>query len=213
MDDGEPHPLDGCDEAECYRIMMAERTELIKARRETEDNFIKTIVQLSAALLVLIVGYVIELGSGFSGWRLFFASFALLLLVAAVMLGIFEQYFSSKAYLSQQQQMEAYYQRQTTVFSEPRENACVRRAQISAFICFVLSLLLLVALAILTMGPFYEQQSATATATATATAAPATATASSPPATAASSPAAAGAGSSVGGRDEIGSTVDAATTS
>ena len=39
------HPLDPCDPDQCYQTMMSERTALITARRESEDNLIKTVIQ------------------------------------------------------------------------------------------------------------------------------------------------------------------------
>ena len=55
-----PHPLDDCDENECYKTMMAERTVLIAAQRDAQDNLIKTIIQLSSALIALMAGFITQ---------------------------------------------------------------------------------------------------------------------------------------------------------
>jgi hypothetical protein len=54
------HPLDNSDPDQCYAVMMSERTTLITAKRESEDNLIKTVVQLSSAMIVLAAGLAIH---------------------------------------------------------------------------------------------------------------------------------------------------------
>lgn len=174
------HPLDGCDESECYQTMMAERNELIKARRETEDNFVKTIVQLAAALLVLLTGYVVDRKITVEGWVFWATAGALVSLVLSVAFGLFEQYFSSKAYLAQQAMVEAYYQKEISTFTEPPANRYVRRTQISAFICFLITLTLLSAVAVQQIGKDRGEQLPSTSSSSSAASASAPATSSAP---------------------------------
>jgi hypothetical protein len=51
------HPLAGLDPHACYQTMMTERTSLITARRESEDDLVKTIVQISTSLIALTAGF------------------------------------------------------------------------------------------------------------------------------------------------------------
>lgn len=211
-DSVQKHPLDECDPSECYQTMMSERTELIKARREAEDNLVKTIIQLASALLVLLAGFSVESKVHLGGLSFMFFVAASLLLVISVTAGLAEHYFSSKAYLSQQQLVEQYYTKVISEFSEPPENRKVRLAQLVAFGSFLVSLTLITAIAIAKVGiPHDEASAAASTATAAASTAASTATAASTTAAAAS---AHGATERSGqpASDQIGRTVDATTT-
>lgn len=139
----EPHPLDGCDEDECYKVMMAERNVLITARRETEDNLIKTIIQLSSALIALMAGFASQSQSALTVASLVAFSLSVSAFGLAILFGLGEQYFSSKAYLEQQSTLERYYRKEVQDFSEAKYNKFVRITQISAFISFVMALLAL----------------------------------------------------------------------
>jgi uncharacterized membrane-anchored protein YhcB (DUF1043 family) len=179
------HPLDGCDEDEIYKVMMSERTELVKARREAEDAVVKTIIQISSALVALIAGFIsqanVHIGQGLAKYLVF----VVVALICALTVGLLEQYLSSKAYEAQQKLVEDYHQKKIAEFDEPRENGWVRRCQKVAFVAFVVGLILLGLFAFLQSEASSNDQTATtttatttaATATATATAATATATA------------------------------------
>ena len=135
-----PHPLDPCDPEECYKTMMAERTALITARRESEDNLIKTIVQVAAALIVLMAGFVSQAKVEITGWSLILFGITLVAMIAAIVAGLTEQYFSSKAYLEQQGLVEDFYQKKIWTFGDPPSNKWVRKAQVTAFSCFIAAL-------------------------------------------------------------------------
>jgi len=162
------HVLDGCNPDDLYKTMMSERTELVKARRESEDNLVKTIIQLSATLIVLISGFVTQTSVKiyYSGMWILAAS--LFSMVIALCCGLSEHIFSSKAYFAQQMLVEKFYTKQINEFSEPYANKWVRRFQAWAFFSFVTSLVILSIFAFSqTREKIHEQQSAPAAATTT----------------------------------------------
>ena len=154
----EPHPLEGCDEKECYDTMMSERTELIKARREAEDNLVKTVIQLSSALMVLLAGYAVGEDSSLEGmlYWLFFA--ATILLSVSVVSGLGEHRYSSKAYEAQQELVEKFYTKKISCFEEPKANKLVRALQKLQFFAFAVSLVLVGLIAVLKIGLSNERQ-------------------------------------------------------
>lgn len=93
------HPLDDCDPAECYQTMMSERTELIKARREAEDNLVKTIIQLSSGLVVLLAGFSVQSTVSLSGFVYVLFVIATVGLAISVSAGLTEHYFFRKLIL------------------------------------------------------------------------------------------------------------------
>jgi hypothetical protein len=140
---GAPHPLDDCDPDACYQTMMSERTSLITARRESEDNLIKTVIQLAAALLALLAGFISQAQIAVSQCALVLFGTALASLMISIVAGLCEQRFSSNAYLQQQKLVEDYFQKKISDFAEPAANDAVRKAQATAFITFVAALLCL----------------------------------------------------------------------
>ncbi|MGY4397713.1 hypothetical protein ACVWZA_002910 [Sphingomonas sp. UYAg733] len=173
------HPLDGCDADECYKTMMSERTELIKARREAEDHLIKTIIQLSAALIALIAGFLAQTNILIDLNFLLLFSSVLILFILALTAGLAEQFFSSKAYQAQQIILEKYYNKEINEFSEPKANWWVRFFQLSSFSFFVLALITLACFAIIQAGKredVRKQQSQPASSTSTSAASSSAAT-------------------------------------
>lgn len=164
-----PHPLDGCDSAECYQIMMTERTELIKARRETEDNLIKTIIQLSSALIVLMSGFIVQSKINLSQRTLLEFSLVILFMMLSIIFGLTEQFSSSRAYLAQQILVEQYYTKKISVFREPSVNTVVRCAQAAAFFFFVLALIILGVFAVTQAGAKTDVEQQTTTISPTST--------------------------------------------
>ena len=144
---------------------MSERTDLIKARREAEDNLVKTIVQLSATLIVLLAGFLTQTSVRIYSGNSWMLAVVVLLLIFSLVAGLSEHIFSSKAYLAQQILVEKFYNKEINDFSEPSANRWVRRFQVSAFIFFVGSLSILGFFAFSQMrDKIYEQATATATA-------------------------------------------------
>lgn len=162
----DPHPLDGCDAEELYKVMMSERTELIKARRESEDNFVKTIIQLSSALLVLLAGFSVNSKDklNLSSETLF--QFCAIATMAAIIFGLLEHHFSSKAYQRQQELLESYYSKNIKAFSEPIENFYVRLLHILQFLAFALALLLVAIFASSQVGENHDREKSSAARTA-----------------------------------------------
>jgi hypothetical protein len=138
-----PHPLDDCDEGDCYKTMMAERTVLIAAQRDAQDNLIKTIIQLSSALIALMAGFSTQSKLSFSALSSSVFSISLASLGIAIVSGLTENFYSSKAYSEQQKILEDYYSKYISEFREARSNKLVRRAQLCAFTFFVIALLCL----------------------------------------------------------------------
>ena len=202
------HPLDDCDPTECYQTMMSERTELIKARREAEDNLVKTIIQLSSALVVLLAGFAVQSKVDLVGLPYWLFVLATICSAVAIAAGLAEHFYSSKAYLAQQKLVEDYFSKRISSFSEPKENAQVRKAQLAAFASFLVSLGLLGIIAISKAGVSYGQPAASTSASSAA----ATAAAAAAPATAVrATTTGIGRIHRQGGSDEVGGTVNAAT--
>jgi hypothetical protein len=170
-----PHPLDGCDEDKCYEIMMAERSVLITARRESEDNLIKTIIQISSALIAVIAGFASQSDFSLTGCQISLFIFLILSLCLAIIAGLAEQFFSSKAYQEQQKMLEDYFGKDIDNFSEAPSNKRVRSAQVSAFVFFVMSLGVLGIFAVVEVTGNSDAQQPAASATPTSAASATTA--------------------------------------
>lgn len=166
MTDGQisPHPLDPCDPDQCYQTMMTERTALITARRESEDSLIKTIVQLAAALIALMAGFISQSKFDLSGSSKALFGTTLIAMVLSIIAGLTEHYFASKAYLEQQKLVEDFYQKRIATFADPPSNRRVKLAQLTAFLTFVAALLSLSLFAILNAGDNHVEAQRSATA-------------------------------------------------
>lgn len=139
----QPHPLDGSDPHECYNVMMAERVELIKARREAEDGAIKTKTQISSAILVIFSGYSINFTGNVAALEALLLSFCALFLMLTIILGIAEQRYASSAYKEQQVILEQYFQKKIGEFSEPPANRKVHLLQKWCMISFISAMLMM----------------------------------------------------------------------
>lgn len=144
---GDSHPLAECDDEALYKAMMSERTELIKARRESEDNLVKTIIQLSSALLVVLAGFAVNTDHTFSSFKYYGFSITFIFLIMSIAAGLFEHLASSKAYLDQQRSVEFFYTKKIREFSEPVANMYVRFFQKSQLTLFTLSLIFVAGIA------------------------------------------------------------------
>ncbi|MFO6446424.1 hypothetical protein ACLBKU_04700 [Erythrobacter sp. NE805] len=168
LDPSNAHPLDGCDPDELYKVMMAERTELNKARRESEDNFVKSIIQLSSGLLLLLAGFAVNARDKLTdaSESLFgFCAFSLLISICA---GLAEHHLSAKAHQRQQEIVERYYTKVIKSYSEPLENFYVRMAQLIQFLAFAAALLFLMIIAASQIGETNVRQEKQYTATSAA---------------------------------------------
>jgi hypothetical protein len=120
--------------------MMAERTALITAKRETEDELVRTLIKLSSASLLLIPGLLFakEGNTEFivNGWlELGAIAFVLCLLCAML-----EQFLSSKAYDRQIKISMDFYQKRSEKTSDEVFSACVRWTQSIAFLLFAIGI-------------------------------------------------------------------------
>ena len=195
------HPLDECDPTDCYQTMMAERTELITARRQAEDGFIKTIIQLSSALIVLMAGFIAQRSDVLSDESLVLIRCSIASLILAVIFGIGEQVASSVAYQNQQVQLENYYGKRIDHYKAPNANVWVRWFQAISLMFFAGSLILLGFFAFQKKVENKHEQRSSASASAS-TSAPTSAPASAPaPAPAPSASAAISTSSRVDGKN------------
>jgi hypothetical protein len=144
--------------------MMSERTSLITARRESEDNLIKTIIQLGSALIVLISGFVSQTTVSIGDAELALFIITLVGLVISIVAGLTEQYFSSKAYEEQQRLVEDFYQKAIATFGPAPSNKWVRISQLVAFATFVFALICLGSFALLRAGDTNDQRESAVTA-------------------------------------------------
>ena len=160
------HPLDDSDPDQCYKVMMAERTVLITARREAEDNLIKTIIQLSVALIVLMAGFITQADVSISEHTRILFGATIILFGLAIIMGLSEQWLSSKAYEQQQQLVEDFYNRKIAEFSPIRISNYVRATQTFALALFVIALAILSIFAFMQAGAKTDDKQRDPTATA-----------------------------------------------
>jgi hypothetical protein len=151
------HPLDGCDPADCYKTMMAERTALVTARQDIENHLVRTVIQIASALIVLMAGFVTQKSLDMDCVARIIFSCSLIGLVISIIAGLGEHWFASQAYLSQQIMMEDYYNKKISKFSDPIENKHVKRCQLFLFLSFILALVLLSVLAVIQTGVISDE--------------------------------------------------------
>jgi len=145
------HPLDEKDEWECYDNHIAERNRLIESKRNSEDNFVKTVIQLSSAIALLVPSFLFSIPkSNLGASNLLIFGLALVLL--SLLSGLAEQFLSSLAYGKQIEKTDAYYSKKTSDVSLPVVSKCVKAALIATFMTFFFGVLSL-SLAFL-LGPW-----------------------------------------------------------
>ena len=149
--------------------MMAERTVLIAAQREAQDTLIKTIIQLSSALIALMAGFITQAKFGLTDTNLVVFSVSVLSFAASIVFGLMENFFGSKAYKEQQIMLEDYYGKYICEFAEAKWNKWVHRAQLGAFLFFVIALLFLAIFGLLEAKGKSDVKQSTATPTAATT--------------------------------------------
>lgn len=145
------HPLDGRDEWECYDQHIAERNKLIEGKRNAEDNFVKTVIQLSSAIALLVPGFVMTQHAHPARPSTLLV-IGLMLTFLALIGGLSEQFLSSLAYGKQIQKTDDYYAKKSSDVSPPAMSKAVAVALFAAFSCFLGGVLVL-SIALLT-GPW-----------------------------------------------------------
>lgn len=138
----ESHPLDGRDDWECYDQHIAERNKLIEGKRSAEDNFVKTVIQLSSAIALLVPGFIISQRQPvLTASPLLIAG--LVLIFCALLSGLSEQFLSSLAYGKQIEKTDDYYEKRTSDVSPPALSKAVAVVLFSAFAFFLVGVLVL----------------------------------------------------------------------
>ncbi|MFA7596296.1 MAG: hypothetical protein WCY92_08060 [Novosphingobium sp.] len=130
------HPLDGKDEWECYDQHIAERNRLIEGKRNSEDNFIKTVIQLSSAIALLVPGFLYS-QERMSSQPSNLIILGLSLIFLSLLAGLSEQFLSSLAYSKQIQKTDEYYKKKTSDVSPPALSKIVSICLFSTFATFL----------------------------------------------------------------------------
>lgn len=130
------HPLDGKDEWECYDQHIAERNRLIEGKRNSEDNFIKTVIQLSSAIALLVPGFLYS-QERMSSQPSNLIILGLSLIFLSLLAGLSEKFLSSLAYAKQIQKTDEYYKKKTSDVSPPALSKIVAICLFSTFATFL----------------------------------------------------------------------------
>ena len=124
------------DEWECYDQHISERNRLIDGKRGAEDNFIKTVIQLSSAIALLVPGFMLTLsGEGHNPSKLLLTGLGLIFL--SLLAGLSEQFLSSLAYGQQIKKTDDYYTKKTSDVSPPALSKVVQASLLIAFVTFL----------------------------------------------------------------------------
>lgn len=135
----QPHPLHGVDEWECYDQHIAERNKLTSAKREAEDGFVKTIIQLSSAIVLSVLA-VLSLNKAEVKEPSYYLIGGIILVSLSLLCALSEQFLSSLAYEKQIAKTDAYYTRKSSDITPPKISHCVRAFLASAFALFLLGI-------------------------------------------------------------------------
>jgi hypothetical protein len=154
-----PHPLDDRDPDACDSVMRSERTLLITAKRESEDNLLKAIVQLASALIVLSAGFVSQAKTSFSVTEAYILVGTLVCLCGSISSALLEQRLSAKGYEQQIVAVTSYYTKQTDKLETPILNKWVERVMNLSFILFTIGLILV---AVFAFGRSMEEKNGAA---------------------------------------------------
>lgn len=136
------HPLDGKDEWECYDQHISERNRLFEGKRSAEEHFVKTVIQLSSGIALLVPGYLtasVEILKTPSNLLIGGLTFIFL----ALTFGLTEQYFSSLAYSQQIKRTDAYYRRETSDASPSAFSKALSICLLLCFTCFLVGIFFL----------------------------------------------------------------------
>ncbi|MBC2776453.1 hypothetical protein [Parasphingopyxis marina] len=136
------HPLRKVDKWERYDQLLEELNYLTQAKRETEDGFVKTIIQLSAAILLLVPTFFSSQAlQGQKPSNILICGLSLIAI--SLLASLSEQYLSSRAYTSQISKTEKYYKMEISDIDPPDISLWVSRLLLTSFAGFILGILLL----------------------------------------------------------------------
>jgi hypothetical protein len=121
--------------------MMAERTALITAKRETEDELVRTIIKLSSASLLLLPSLLFLQKDNIIIYLNIWLIIGAISFTACLLCAMLEQFLSSKAYDRQIRISMSYYRRLSTITSDEIFSACVRWTQTIAFGLFAFGII------------------------------------------------------------------------
>jgi hypothetical protein len=124
-------------EWDCYDQHISERNKLITAKKEAEDGFIKTIVQLSSAIVLGVPGVLI-FNDGATRNPSTPLWVGILIVGVSLIFALSEQFLSSVAYRHQIAKTDAYYGKETVDIGPPPISRYVQRAITMAFLTFIL---------------------------------------------------------------------------
>ena len=132
----DPHPLDSVDQWECYDQHISERNKLISAKREAEDGFVNTIIQLSTAIVLAVPGLMALNKEGLREPTGLLIS-GIVLVSVALLAALCEQFLSSIAYEKQIEKTDAYYKKESSDVTAPKTSKYVKLCLALAFISFL----------------------------------------------------------------------------
>ena len=140
--DTQGHPLDGVDEWERHDQHLSERNTLICSKREAEDGFVKTIIQLSTAIVLAVPG-LMALNRDIILKSYFLLVAGIFLVSLALVSALCEQFLSSVAYEKQIEKTDAYYTKKSTDTSAPQASRFVKYCLLTSFVTFLTGILLI----------------------------------------------------------------------
>lgn len=137
------HPLADVDPWVRYDAHMDERKHLIACKREAEDGYIKTIIQLSSAILLLVPTALASSGTSAISRISAVTIFGFVFISISLIISICEQYFSLIAYKRQIQKTEDYYLMKSGDINPPKIAKAVEMAISCSFLAFIVGTLLI----------------------------------------------------------------------
>lgn len=133
------HPLKEIDDRECYDILMRERTLLISAKRESENELIRTLVKLSSAAALIVPGVIFSSdGLSIPEESKQFLFFGIIAFVMSLIFALTEQFFSSLAYNAQTRVTIKFYQKESEEIESWAWSRTVFFFWILAFVFFII---------------------------------------------------------------------------
>jgi hypothetical protein len=123
-----------------YERMLAQCADVNATRQAREDGLIATITQISSAALLAVPGFLLS-GSNQLKWP-WMLEFGLVSFGVALMSAMAEQHLSAKAHAKHIQVVQKYYLLESRDREDKRSRIQVRCARRSAYLSFVLSVVL-----------------------------------------------------------------------
>ncbi len=135
------HELDEVDDWELYDQHTKERNFLINGKKESEDGFVNTIVQLSSAALLLVPSLIGTNLDSFGNASTYLLIVGLGFLAISLISSISEQFLSSIAYGQQIKKTDQYYTKKINDRGKPRISFWVEVTLLISFVSFIIGVL------------------------------------------------------------------------